>query len=204
MSSILKALRKLEEEKAALGEGGVDIARDILKRSAHKQERNIFWPLVSVSLLLLLAGGTAYFWLGYPQPAANLHKIKIAPAKSLIEKSSTQDGSVVASAVVRPKEAQALAAPGSVPLAQIPQQERTTPPSVHVEPQAIHPNGSPFLKLTGIAYRDKSTERIAIINDLPVMQGTSIEGAQIVEILPDRVVLSSKGVEFTLKLESDH
>jgi len=29
MSSILKALRKLQEDKAALGEGNIDIARDI-------------------------------------------------------------------------------------------------------------------------------------------------------------------------------
>ncbi|WP_020678021.1 hypothetical protein [Geopsychrobacter electrodiphilus] len=39
----------------------------------------------------------------------------------------------------------------------------------HAQPQATRPDGMQFLKLTAIAYRANPAERIAIINDLPVM-----------------------------------
>jgi general secretion pathway protein B len=73
----------------------------------------------------------------------------------------------------------------------------------NAEPEALRPDGLPFLKLTGIAYREKSTERMAIINDLPVMQGTAIEGAQLVEILQDEVILKWKEKTFRLKIEAE-
>ena len=50
MSTILKALQKAEDEKAALGEGCVDLAHDILKRNYDEPK----FPQWSVYLL----GGT--------------------------------------------------------------------------------------------------------------------------------------------------
>ena len=70
MSSILKALRKLEEEKAALGEGGADLSRDILKRSAPQRSRGnllilkfalgIVLSLALLALLWILLGSTEH------------------------------------------------------------------------------------------------------------------------------------------------
>ncbi len=54
--------------------------------------------------------------------------------------------------------------------------------------------------LTGIVHQESPESRIAIINDLPVMEGTLVEGYQVVSIDPDRVLLSKDNAEFTLRL----
>lgn len=195
MSSILKALRKLEEEKAAIGEGGVDIARDILKRSAEKKESNQFWPLLSAVLLLLLAGSGLFFWSDYqPTPVSQEQQIGITPAglaKPLPRQTLTPE-----QAIKTPEQQ-------SSTLIAVKSKEVFKQPALRIEAVSLRPSGAPLLKLTGIAYREKAVERIAIINDLPVMQGTAIEGAQIVEILPDRVVFSWKNHLFEQMIEKE-
>lgn len=195
MSSILKALRKLEEEKAAIGEGGVDIARDILKRSAEKKESNRFWPILSAVLFLLLAGSGLFFWSEYQAtPVPQKQQIAITPAES-------------AKPLPRqiPTPEQVIKAPEQQPstLIVIKPKEVIKQPALRIKAVALRPGGAPLLKLTGIAYREKAVERIAIINDLPVMQGTAIEGVQIVQILPDRVVFSWENHLFEQKIEKE-
>ncbi|WP_020676226.1 general secretion pathway protein GspB [Geopsychrobacter electrodiphilus] len=204
MSSILKALRKLEEEKAALGEGGVDIARDILKRSGTSPSRSLFWPILSAVLFFLLLGGGLFVGImGYrvettaklptekrivitnmtptPEP-----KREIPSTKSVESVPSTPDLSPIA-----PPPVERVAAQPKPAL------------KAHAQPEATRSNGIPFLKVTAIAYRANPTERIAIINDLPVMQGTSIEGAEIISILPDKVILSWQGKQFEQQVEAE-
>ncbi len=199
MSSILKALRKLEEEKAVLGDATVDLSRDILKRSARKADSNNFWPLLSAVLFLLLIGSGVFFWsnrtasvaLTNPTPPTPIAIIVQPPPKeTLVEKAEVR----LAKKVQLPPMSAAEVAPV---------EKIVLPAQVQVEPEALRPNGAPFLKLTGIAYREKSVERIAIINDLPVMQGTVIEGVQLIEILPDRAILSWRGALFNLQLEGE-
>ncbi len=64
MSSILKALKKLEEQKADKGEGAVNIARDIL-RASRKAKKAENWVLPTAVVALLFTGGMiAYFVAG--------------------------------------------------------------------------------------------------------------------------------------------
>ncbi|MBE0598507.1 MAG: hypothetical protein IH614_14675, partial [Desulfuromonadales bacterium] len=58
MSSILKALRKLEEERALRREGSIDIARDILRRPASRPRRSA-WRLGWLSALAVILLGVA-------------------------------------------------------------------------------------------------------------------------------------------------
>ena len=207
MSSILKALRKLEEEKAALGEGGVDISRDILKRSARKEPTN-YWPILSAVLLFLLLGSGVLMWSSARNsPALVAHSAVPAqisepvpapsPAKVLVLLPENEGTSLKTG---REPVAKGLVAPQQL-AASLPPEVIEPTPRAHVEPQALHPDGVPFLNLSGIAYREKAEERIAIINDLPVMQGTAIEGAQLIEIRQDSVVLSWNGTLFNLQIE---
>ncbi|WP_429886455.1 hypothetical protein, partial [Geoalkalibacter halelectricus] len=70
MSSILKALKKLEEQKAEKKEGAVNIARDIL-RTSRKAKKVENWILPTAVLALLLTGGmVAYALLGGFSPAS--------------------------------------------------------------------------------------------------------------------------------------
>lgn len=195
MSSILKALRKLEEEKSALGEGGVDIARDILKRSSRKPGFNLFWPLLSAVLFLLLISSGVLFWSNHrPSSALQTNSAPppavTAPQPASVESLPVRSETPSVEKIQPPEGPVTKAAPPTVlPAVQ-----------VQVEPEALRLNGSPFLKLTGIAYRENPAERMAIINDLPVMQGTAIEGAELVEILRDRVVLSWRGAQINLRI----
>ncbi len=205
MSSILKALRKLEEEKAALGEGSVDISRDILKRSARKEPTN-YWPITSGVLLFLLLGSGFLMWSSTRNGSAPLENSAVpaqvsepvpAPASAEVLVKPPENGSTALQTERAPAE-KILAQPQ---VAKLPSSTLEPPPRAHVEPQALQADGAPFLHLSGIAYRENSEERIAIINDLPVMQGTAIEGAQLIEIRPDRVVLSRNGALFSLRIE---
>jgi general secretion pathway protein B len=200
MSSILKALRKLEEEKAALGEGGIDISRDILKRSARKQQGYNFWPLVSGVLFLLLVSFAVLFWSN-ERPVSDVLQTNTAPISApSVARAPDIKSRPLPAEVTSTKKASPVPPVSEVP----PSVKVATPIRVQVEPEALRPSGLPFLKLSGIAYREKAVERIAIINDLPVMQGTAIEGAQLLEILPDRVVLSWQGASFDLQLEDEN
>jgi general secretion pathway protein B len=59
----------------------------------------------------------------------------------------------------------------------------------------------PALKLTGIAFQEDRAARLAVINDLPVMEGTMIEGARVMEISEDRVRFNYSGRNFEVLLD---
>lgn len=207
MSSILKALRKLEEEKAAMGTGGVEIARDILKRSSTGRGKNYGFSLIAALFLgAIVATGIGFLILARP-PKSDLAEITPTPVlPGLSQHDAANSHSSEAETPVP--------APSSLPpvLSISPASAPETPPSVvdipprqslPLEPAAKTAGGLPYLRLSGIAFRQNPAERIAILNDLPVMQGTSIEGAQVIDILPDRVVMQWQGQEFQLRIESE-
>ncbi|MBE0599431.1 MAG: general secretion pathway protein GspB, partial [Desulfuromonadales bacterium] len=59
----------------------------------------------------------------------------------------------------------------------------------------------PDLVVSGIVYLDDPEARLAVVNDLPVMLGTTIEGATVVEILSDRVRFRRDGRFFEAGLQ---
>ena len=203
MSSILKALRKLEEEKAALGDGGVDIARDILKRSARKPHNLNFWPLLSGVLFLLLIGSALFFWSERPSDVGVVEPADTVVTPVAIIPPALKQAQPVATEIVPVEKVRDLPATLALPSEEPTAEATAAVPRVNVGPEALLPNGLPYLNLNGIAYREKPAERIAIINDLPVMQGTAIEGAELLEIHPDRVVLSWRGTRFELRIAAE-
>jgi hypothetical protein len=56
--------------------------------------------------------------------------------------------------------------------------------------------------LSGIVYQSLRESRMAILNDLPVMEATDIAGYRLLEILPDRVILIRDGRQYVLRLSS--
>lgn len=54
--------------------------------------------------------------------------------------------------------------------------------------------------LSGIVYQNQRDARIAILNDLPTMEGADIAGYLLVEIHPDHVVLARAGQHYDLPL----
>jgi len=58
----------------------------------------------------------------------------------------------------------------------------------------------PRLVVSGIAYQSNAESRMAVVNDLPVLAGTTVAGVEVVEILPDKVVFRFKGKQFSVPL----
>ncbi|TYP00287.1 general secretion pathway protein B [Geothermobacter ehrlichii] len=190
MSSILKALRKLEEEKVRSGENRVDIAADILRgegRSKGSGSRPAIWTTVLLAVLVLLAGGIYY--LG----AKKGPQFVVQPPAG--EAVPGQSAGKAVTAVPRP------------PLGETPGPEPSTSSALSAsgggrqasglaagKPQASRPVKTEAdavpLTVSGIVYQDAPENRMAIINDLPVMTGSVVEGYRVEKILRDRVIFS--------------
>lgn len=271
MSSILKALKKLEEEKARKEGGSSDIARDILRTPYRRRRQNLFGPAVAIAigaaaLAVVLIGG--YRLWREPPPSSSVAVPRPADAPSrpqgagkgepvLVEK---EDRGEKPSPAAAEKTAAGSAETGADAVAVEPRQGATT--SVMAEEMAVggadgkagevvweekaptgdafsralasgveadapaadaaaadaaaaksaspagelgdgNPDSStdgPSLFLSGIAYQQDRESRLAIVNDLPVMEGTVIEGVLVEEILKDRVLFSSEGRTFEIPL----
>jgi general secretion pathway protein B len=219
MSSILKALRKLEEEKARRNAGSPDIARDILK-SAPRRKTPAAWMTPLLGALVFACALAGYVLMEKPEPAP----LPMAPVKNIdgaptvdtpslakeapavvvdsqpverpvvrnLRKSSGLPVNEPAERPSRPATTAALPEPTTAPV-----KERFSSPEA--EMRSI--DGSlPKLLLSGIAYQEERGARLAVVNDLPVMEGTMIEGARVEEISQDRVRFVYTGRSFHLSL----
>jgi general secretion pathway protein B len=222
VSSILKALRKLEEEKSRSREGTPDIARDILK-SGPRRKSSTWMTVASIAVLVLAFALTGYIlvWKSKfpapPESSQTIHEVPQAKVPDVEKETAAQ-------AVARPESqlvpAKVSAEPKPLPAPAAKKSPSKTPSSpalsaptrTATEPvKAVQSAGAvekkeaagrmPALKLTGIAFQEDRAARLAVINDLPVMEGTMIEGARVMEISEDRVRFNYSGRNFEVLLD---
>ncbi|PLX98924.1 MAG: hypothetical protein C0623_10650 [Desulfuromonas sp.] len=165
MSSILKALKKLEGEKSQRDELSTAVASDILRSSRQRAKNRWFYALVAVIGVLVIAA-TGYY-LG-----SRTGKITSSPVADSIQNDSRPAQPTV---VRQPKKVQANSS------------------------SEVAPTDLP--RLSGIVYQADAENRLAIINDLPVMEGTLVEGYTVSAIGPGTVVLHKDGAEYRLELK---
>ncbi len=264
MSSILKSLKKLEEEKAGQKQGSVDVSRDILKGDIPrcKAKGTPVWPLLLL-LVLLGVGGILLLRSPSPQPVATATAptaeakpavAKVEPAtqpppategtgspgagttlelvsasKETAEALKTtaaalqNTAAVLKDKVVVPREAVVVAPVAAKPKIAVkpaPAKEVETKAAVvqaeekkidlasvfpapppKVKPVPVPPEArdavwslnnrkgttKPVLKVSEIHWRNDVRERLAVVNDLPVMEGVVIDGAKVDRIFKDRI-----------------
>jgi general secretion pathway protein B len=185
MSSILKALRKVEDEKSAMGQGSVDLAHDILKRN-FVTKGSFPWAIVLCWLVFLLFLLAASWWYlqdnqqSLPQVAENIQPIVqleplLPPAQSVAAETQRLATQVAAAPL-------SAAQPAIV---------SSSSPAAAVVPVVI-----PALQIEEIVYHQQASARLAVVNGLPVMEGTDIAGARIEKIFPDRVQFYFQGIRF--------
>jgi len=202
MSSILKALHRLEEDKSLIGEGNVDIAHDILKRryddAPTGNSRKLIWGGGGLAVIFFLV----VIWGYRPDPPDLLSSLPTLttskiPGQKIIE--STPPGEV------GEREIQKIVSSENQQLT-----KKTTDvrkPKLQFGPVAEAKRSSPLitktpamtvpnLEVSRIIDNPKPEARLAIVNDLPVMVATDIDGAKVIEILSDRVRFSFQGEEF--------
>ncbi len=166
MSSILKALKKLESEKSQRDELSTAVASDIL-RASRKSSRKPAILIISICVLVFAVAAAGY----YTAILLNTSAGRLDQPESYRTTGQSTVG------------------------AEKPTSAVSTPPS--------GPAPVDLPRLSGIVYQDNPDSRLAIINDLPVMEGTLVEGYQVQMIYPDRVLLLKDSTEHTLLLEQE-
>jgi general secretion pathway protein B len=226
MSSILKALRRLEEDKAARQDAPVDIGRDILRRprKARRSAPGLILALV-VAGGLLTAGAAAILFHADGRPSVGGPDIVLPAEQAAASPQSTPQPPEVAEVAPpapnrpllanEPEVIEVRMASPPVASANRPPAPPRGPPAAAPEPPMppaplpsadpapsapVETAAAPQLVVSGIAYQPDPQGRLAVVNDLPVMQGTVIEGVSVEEILADRVVFSREGSRFEVTL----
>ncbi|MDD2364991.1 MAG: general secretion pathway protein GspB [Desulfuromonadaceae bacterium] len=228
MSSILKALKKLEDDKSARQPDELQINSEILRSD---NPTKISSTAVILSSLLLLAGGSGGTYL-YMKKAPSTDQSVTAelPAKPV---SVRKEPKTVVPPVSTIKEEHPPAAIIIVPA----KKEKTRdmlqlksgrgdkiskkviipePGKNNVEtsgiPKAVTATTStpqsvatqnknvPTLRVNGIAFQDNSADTLAIVNGTPVAVGAKIDGVIVKDILKDRVIFKINENEFEIEM----
>lgn len=210
MSSILKALRRLEEDRARKSDNVPTIATSLLRSHSHRRSSVsspwfvAFLVVAALSSLLLLWPKDRTSTDSHLTPAKNsllppqsqtlpiqtgrrLIMEEVIPPRPLAPSAVTQNKASLSDKVVPPplrveaKEGSSLS-PGDV--------------SVETYPERQSP------AVSAIAWQETSAARMAVIDDLPVMSGETIHQAKVVEIQPDYVIFEEEGLRFIVRLQS--
>lgn len=206
MSSILDALKKLEDEKlkesrrrntdlplnqAILSEGGLTGSM-VQKTGAGR------FVMLSVVIVLVGGGFAAWIYSGKKTekptaqpPASSRPEVVVTPPPPLIKAvQPLQQEQSVSVKKERPKPVKPpvkLMSAGPDPTA-------VTGIAVQESPKR------PVLRVMGIAYNDSGTNSVAIVNGTPVSVGSQVEGAKVEEILKDKVRFSYGQERFDVML----
>ncbi len=230
MSSILKALKKLEEEKALHQENSrINVSRDILKEKPTGRKM-IFWlAIAGIIALAVIATLTTLLLVKTPLPEVvkttpapilpTVDTVLLPAGAAVVQKPPvSSSGGKAVSLPLLPTE-ETYRQPGRPELQPPPQpaadkRMRTEMPDSHTvsvdapQPESGRKPVQPLapeqadisLTLSGIAWNKDSADRLAIINGQPAAIGTTVSGVVVEEIMPDRVKVNSAGRSFEIFL----
>jgi len=241
MSSILKALRKIEEEKRVASHAAPDLRMD--QGLAEPKPRPLL-PLIAGVALGSVCVGLFFLWTSSDftevasqpqrQPQADAQVVVVEsnqaeqPVIVLEEKSPVTPLSASPVPVVREKTPEKVVETSKIPeiilpaeavpaFLTTPEPVKTLEPPIAFEAQAKTPKvvkeapkesmtstrpskpeslpvkARPLpvgasLKVTEVFYQDDPANSMAVVNDLPVMIGTFVDSAVVLEIRSDKVV----------------
>ena len=186
MSLILDALRKLELERKAKRQGGIDLRPDVLSYRGTPQKSSLGRRLfLAGAVLLLIAGVSAVIFLRGGKPDSLTGTVPPEPVR------------------VTAQEQQPLS-PAPAPLPQPPATtgtDRVRPaapirPALHEQAAPTGETGAENITVSGIAWQDERSLRRAVVNGSLVAEGAEIMGALILEIKENRVRFSRNGQVF--------
>lgn len=216
MSSILKALRRLEEERARKSSVAPEIAANLLRsRSQRRQAPLWLWPIVIVIVAVAIA---SLFWSLRPTPVmSDRPRSTLAPAPFSeplphVVTPRSGGGVIIEEVIDQRRPALLPPTPPIGPAAEMILPAQPVPVSAKAEepvttpvttPAAVQPlieeRQSPVV--SAIAWQEESSARMAVVDGLPVMTGEVIGTAKIQEILPDRILFNAGGVLFIVRMQ---
>ena len=220
MSSILKALRKVEEEKRATSHAAPDLRSD---QGASVHVKKSTGPLLTGMLLGAVCVGLFLYFMpaeeklaqqgphtdgtkvveiepAQPKPTAKpaigtIPVVTLPPEPVSVEANVRPDTSSMASHPDEFKKSNSKiqqAKPAEV-------KQKTAVTSAEFKPTAKQPLPSEVnLVVSEIFYQDSPANSMAVVNDLPVMVGTAVDGALIQGIFPDHVKVRVNGKDYPI------
>ena len=199
MSSILKSLRKIEEEKRGAVRAAPDLRVD--QGFAPAKSKQLLSLLTGLALGAVIVG---LFFLWSTRPTAPVVKdqpqTKTNEAVSATKQEPKTSAAGPAERVVAPAKKEQK--PDVPIVVSIPAKTIQTPPAVMVAATAPTVSselpGGISLLVTEIFFQDDSASSMAVVNDLPVMIGTHVDSAVVTEIRPDRVLFKLDGKTYTV------
>lgn len=224
MSSILKALRKLEDDKSARKPDELKIDAEILR--SDNSPRFSSAGIISVAFLLLAGGsGATYMYMKQdrlPEPARSIQtsmsrekQTAIPPASDI--KTEQLPAAIVVVPATGQKTAQAeppaqhQVAKTTAELPAKPSKSATPvvvsrPVEISKASRASTPpltssaNSVPLLRVNGIAFQNSNADSMAIVNGIAVSKGSIVEGITVEEVQKDRVLFQRNGEKFEIRL----
>jgi len=224
MSSILKALKKLEQEKAARKPESFKIDAEILRGASPRSFFSTGASLAAIALFLCGVGATYVFMKRHEvpvaaQPAQTPTTVVTAAPPAAVRLPPESDNQGAADPLPPPTtrgksgpESSGRPSSRNMPTPLQPQPEKLTggtprvvqPESNPVTPPAVVTPGPPVLKVQGIAFQDGSANGVAVVNGVAVSKGSVIEGVRVEEIQKDRVMFSRGGETFEIILDKSN
>ena len=219
MSSILKALKKLEDENPPKGRSVVWPSGPTPRRAIRRWDITsgwssvLLWGLLAVVVLISVGGIFLYLLSPSDRNAVPTASVGRPVAKPILESRPPETVAKLPPPVPTPKEASPSTAPPVEKAAPMP--KAVPPPAVKKVPSAPRKEKSPVraveaepdraatadfpvlttdLKLQAISWASAPGDRLAVINGNIMREGASLEGYSIVQIDRDEVVVR-KGSE---------
>lgn len=217
MSSILKALKKLEDEKRK--PDALQINSEILRDI--KPSRSYFSAILVAAVIFLGGGATVYLIMDpsaeisakrteqNPDPRPPLSSTSEKPQKQLqTEITKKENTSAAQSQPLLKKNATYFPAvvPPRKPVTAQQEKKPTTPVQPSIKPpKSLAPhNQVPALKVNGIAFQEQSADRVAVVNGVTVSNGSVIEGVHVEDIQRNRISFSYGGEKFDIGLGKEN
>lgn len=211
MSSILKALRRLEEERARQSSVAPEIAASLLRHGARRRQSPLWlWPTVIIAVAAVAA---ALLWSWRPAPVTSQIVTPAASPATVVARAATagRGGEVIIEEVI--EQRQPVLLPPSAPVAvPAPRPVKVNPVAQKIEAGAMPPVAAskaavPMIEerqrpvVTAIAWQEESSARMAVVDGLPVMTGEFVGAAQIQEIRRDHILFVEAGRLFTVAIQ---
>ena len=199
MSFILKALKKLEEEKAARQVRPPDISSGILTPDTPSTPSSQRILIPALIMVLVVAGaGISFFLLTGDRAGMPAGKSLPQPAPRVDQATQTLPSAPapLAAPVVATKTTPSEKAPEQ-PASGSSHPARADSPSPPGAPAGAAPPG---IKVNGIALQDDPYQSVAVVNGILARKGMIIQGMRIEEILGDGVKFSGNGETFNVKV----
>ena len=218
MSSILKALKKVEDDKATRRPDELRIDAEILRTEHHSRFSPSGMLLISLLLIAFGAGGTFLYMKRDKTPEqANLSLNTVSSPK---QPTVSATPNIIAeelppAVIVVPAKQRIIPAaestlkrppPGQAKRAAVIARHPDVASQPVVKPLSPSPLPAPSIKtvpalrVNGIALQDGVSESVAMINGEPVTRGAIINGVTVEEIYKNRVRFNYNGDNFEILL----